>query len=882
MPSETCIHCSTPLPDGSQLCAQCGTPVPGSSYSDMPTLTPQGREIFERLQEATEGKYEIFRELGRGGMAFVFLGRQKSLDRLVAIKVLLPMLAYDPELVERFMREAKTQGKLDHPNIINVFEVYNESGLSFFTVPFIQGQSLRGYLKDNLQPPIPKIRRYIAQAADALAYAHRRGVVHRDIKPDNMLIDGERDRIVITDFGIAKALQAETTLTTPGDLLGTPQYMSPEQGEGRQDLDGRADQYSLALIAWEMLAGRRPFQADNLAELMYLHRFEEPDDIDEIRPDAPRNMRAAIKRSISKDREERFASMIEFQEAFEAPDDVVVEAPAAKQEPPTGLDEETIRIPTPTSLREKVAPPEDAEATEAWTPSDEKMPWDQTATPATPAAAAPATVDESDTVLLQTGEPRKRSRIGLLVGGSMVVVVAAALVFVFDPFQIGQEAFRGPVTAQPGTETPQGTQDDREGGAEGGGQDDAALATVDPAGGGTPEGGETPGGTGEGGGAQTGGAQVGDTPTDDTPVDAGQGEVEPPDDSRTQYEAEQARNARRSASDWRDAAITAGAATLLQPRLDSLDSVLAEADRQIADGNYAAARASLSELIRGYTALRNDASSASDAADAVRTAATQARRSALAQQSNVVQAGGEVFLASELQALNGRMQQAQTALDDERFEDASDMYTQLATELEALASRVLTEGAASARAAQQEMEGQRTAANDAGANEYVPEDLANADAIRISAMTAQGEERYADAVTLFAQARDAYTQVAIDAAAAVPVLSAEDQVSALIEQFRVLFEQEEIGRMGSELYGGEVPESDADLMNYIFGLAEGISATSTVERLEVEGNTATADIRLDLDFRNQRTGSNQDMDMRLRLDFQSASDGWRLRSLRRR
>ncbi|NIT66264.1 MAG: protein kinase, partial [Gemmatimonadetes bacterium] len=152
-----------------------------------PTFTPQGREIYERLKAATEGKYEIIRELGRGGMAVVFLGYQKSLDRQVAIKVLLPLLGYDPEIVERFTREARTQGKLDHPNIIQVYEIYNEGGLTFFTVPYISGQSLRNYLRDHPQPPLEQVFRYLTQAADALAYAHRRGVIHRDVKPDNIL-----------------------------------------------------------------------------------------------------------------------------------------------------------------------------------------------------------------------------------------------------------------------------------------------------------------------------------------------------------------------------------------------------------------------------------------------------------------------------------------------------------------------------------------------------------------------------------------------------------------------------------------------------------------------------------------------------------------------
>jgi len=349
-----CPHCATPIPDGSNFCSHCGTPVPGQPL-DSPTLTPQGREIFDRLKQATEGRYEVLRELGRGGMAVVFLAYQKSLDRQIAIKVLLPILAYDPEIVERFQREARTQGRLDHPSIISVYEVYNEGGLTFFTMPYISGRSLRAYLEDEPQPPIERVHRFLSQAADALAYAHRRGVVHRDIKPDNILIDEERSWVILTDFGIAKALSAESTLTTPGDLLGTPHYMSPEQGEGKLDLDGRADQYSLGLIGYEMLAGRRPFKADTLAELMYMHRFEEPESLDRLCPDIPQSLRDVIKRAISKDREDRFRTMEGFLAALEATEYEAEEQDVTEPMPPPGSDDTTVRIPTPPG-RQAVAP----------------------------------------------------------------------------------------------------------------------------------------------------------------------------------------------------------------------------------------------------------------------------------------------------------------------------------------------------------------------------------------------------------------------------------------------------------------------------------------------------------------------------------------------
>ncbi|MGD8868103.1 MAG: protein kinase, partial [Gemmatimonadales bacterium] len=457
-----CAHCATPLPDGSRFCSHCGTPVPGQPEQS-PTLTPQGREIFDRLRDATAGRYEILRELGRGGMAVVFLAFQQSLDREIAIKVLLPFLAYDAELVERFLREARTQGKLDHPCIIKVFEVHSEGGLTFFTMPYVSGRSLRTLLHDDPQPPFTQVHRYLCQAADALAYAHRRGVIHRDVKPDNMVLDEDRDCVILTDFGIAKALAAETTLTTPGDLLGTPQYMSPEQGEGSQDLDGRADQYSLGLIAYEMLAGQRAFRADNLAELMYKHRFEEAESLDRLRPDAPREMRRAIMRAISKDRQDRFPTMEGFLSALEACTSELAAMGEDRTEPmpPPGSVDTTLRVatppgriqtgqtPSPVSRSPRVTPPGPTPRPQGRTP----RPRDRTSKPpelevptylqaTTPArgskpasgdawssGVAPTVRPEPSAAATRVARPRRRRRrVGRAVALGLVLAVAATLV----------------------------------------------------------------------------------------------------------------------------------------------------------------------------------------------------------------------------------------------------------------------------------------------------------------------------------------------------------------------------------------------------------------------------------------------------------------------
>ncbi len=307
---HVCSVCDTSLPHNSRFCPSCGTPVPGPGGTT--AVSDPASEQLERLRRVLAGRFEVLQELGRGGMASVYLARQVSLDRELAIKVLNPALNQDADLVQRFLREARTQGRLEHPGIIPVYEVYQEGGFSFYTMPRIQGPSLRLFLKENPKPPIPTARRLLNEAADALGYAHRQGLIHRDVKPENMLMDAQRHRLILTDFGIAKTLSSVTMLTMTGEQLGTPRYMAPDQGDTKRPLDGRSDQYSLGLVAYEMLAGHMAFQADNLAELMYKHRYEEPEPLATLRPDAPAGLVAAIMRAISKNRDERFDSMEAF------------------------------------------------------------------------------------------------------------------------------------------------------------------------------------------------------------------------------------------------------------------------------------------------------------------------------------------------------------------------------------------------------------------------------------------------------------------------------------------------------------------------------------------------------------------------------------------
>lgn len=316
---NACTECDTQLPDESRFCPRCGTPVPGLTTDELlasSAADPTG--LLDRLRDALADEFRVLRELGRGGMGRVFLAQELALDRRVALKVLPPMFSEHREIVERFKREARTAGKLSHPHIVPVYQVSERAGLTFFTMPFVSGPSLRQVLRRNAKPEFEQVRRYLREAAAALGYAHAQGVIHRDVKPENMLLEGsERGRLLLTDFGIAKALGARTTLTRPGEMMGTPYYMSPEQCEESGEIDGRSDQYSLGLVGYEMLAGKFPFTADSMAAIVYKHLHEDPEPLDRVRPDAPENLRRVIARAARKDPSERFPTMQGFLDALE-------------------------------------------------------------------------------------------------------------------------------------------------------------------------------------------------------------------------------------------------------------------------------------------------------------------------------------------------------------------------------------------------------------------------------------------------------------------------------------------------------------------------------------------------------------------------------------
>ncbi|PYO89027.1 MAG: hypothetical protein DMD58_10510 [Gemmatimonadetes bacterium] len=266
-----CSRCGTQNKDTAKFCDSCGLDLTAMTPTGVRTEAQDITEIDMVRQELNE-EYEIIEELGRGGMAIVFKAKEKQLDREVAIKVLPFSLAFDKEFVERFQREARTSARLEHPNIIPIYRVGKSGRIIYFVMKFLRGKPLSSVLTARGSLPPAEIKKILAEVGRALAYAHKKEIVHRDIKPDNIMFD-EHGHAVVTDFGIAKAASGGK-LTGTGMSIGTPHYMSPEQAKA-QPLDGRSDLYSLGVVAYQCLTGGVPFDGEDSFSIGYKHIMEE-------------------------------------------------------------------------------------------------------------------------------------------------------------------------------------------------------------------------------------------------------------------------------------------------------------------------------------------------------------------------------------------------------------------------------------------------------------------------------------------------------------------------------------------------------------------------------------------------------------------------------
>jgi eukaryotic-like serine/threonine-protein kinase len=322
-----CAGCQAQMAADDAFCQNCGarSPIGGGAPRAQGSADVERKRAVSRMLDIVrpmlEGKFELLKALGQGGMGSVFLARDVNLEKLRAIKVLGIQLADVPEHRERFFREARTQAALEHPNIVPVYQVEKNSDLPYIVMQFVPGRALSSIMaqewKEGRQLRIDVVLALAQQIGSGLAHAHAHGVVHRDIKPSNVLLTATGNATV-TDFGIAKVL-AGTSLSVTGGFMGTPPYMSPEQCRGVSSISAAADQYSFGAMVFELLAGRTPFTGSNMA-IVEAHMNHPPPSLGEFRPDAPPAVVAAIARMLEKDSANRFPSMAQALKAIDACD----------------------------------------------------------------------------------------------------------------------------------------------------------------------------------------------------------------------------------------------------------------------------------------------------------------------------------------------------------------------------------------------------------------------------------------------------------------------------------------------------------------------------------------------------------------------------------
>ncbi len=315
-----CAKCGTEVANGAAFCPNCGTETRDPAAATVaiqvapPPPAPED-PLLVAVRDALGQFYAVEKELGRGGMAVVYKGKEKGLEREVAIKVLPPEMALQGGTADRFRREARLAASLEHQNIIPVYRVGEEKNLIYMAMKFVRGRALDGIIEHQGALPIPVVVRVLAAAAAGLAHAHEHGVVHRDIKGANILIELD-GRPLVADFGIARAM-TENSLTASGMVIGTPNFMSPEQCGGSK-VGPQSDQYSLGVLGFQMLTGQLPFEADSIMGIIQHHYMTPPPDINAVREGVPQELLDVIYKSLAKKPEDRFAHTSEMAEALEA------------------------------------------------------------------------------------------------------------------------------------------------------------------------------------------------------------------------------------------------------------------------------------------------------------------------------------------------------------------------------------------------------------------------------------------------------------------------------------------------------------------------------------------------------------------------------------
>lgn len=322
-PTRTCTSCETPIPDGAASCPACGEATPTGISRESSEVHSATRsdvneaEYRQRLQRALGEGYELRELIGQGGFGAVYGVWDVKLEREVAVKALRHDLFPSPDLLERFQREAKAVAKLRHPNILPVYAVGEGAGIVFMVMPKVEGENLRAALDREHQLSVDDATRIATETAGALQAAHDAGIVHRDVKPENILLEGKERRVLLMDFGIAKATEKNgTALTGTGMLIGTPLYMSPEQASGEGEIDGRSDIYALGCVVYEMLAGQPPITGSSVQAIIARLLTERPPPLRNARETVSREMNAAVMKALSKAPADRFQAVAHFASAL--------------------------------------------------------------------------------------------------------------------------------------------------------------------------------------------------------------------------------------------------------------------------------------------------------------------------------------------------------------------------------------------------------------------------------------------------------------------------------------------------------------------------------------------------------------------------------------
>ena len=339
--SRSCVSCTGELPEGAIFCPRCGTrssesldPAGDSGAPRRPPADVEG-EHRARLQRALGEQWQLRRLVGRGGFAEVYAAWDPRLKREVAVKTIRHEIVASATVRERFQREAEAVATLRHPHIVPIYWVGEGEGIAFFVMPLIEGESLAALLERGAPLPVAEACRILREAAEALATAHGRGIVHRDVKPENIMLEGPGRRVVVMDFGIAKRADlAETGLTASGMVIGSPHYISPEQATGHP-VDHRSDQYALAVAGYHMLAGRLPFDGESIRAILMRHAGEPVAPLRMLRPDVPPRVAAVVERALAKDPDERWPSLTAFATALAAAEPAHAESRDARRAQPS-------------------------------------------------------------------------------------------------------------------------------------------------------------------------------------------------------------------------------------------------------------------------------------------------------------------------------------------------------------------------------------------------------------------------------------------------------------------------------------------------------------------------------------------------------------------